>query len=531
MMNWSRQIVLALSLASALPSLAQEGADENAKALEAVARKQLAAEKWDDAYDTLRRAAKLSDASEETQILLAEATFRTGRRNDALEILDDLSSSKDLRVPALFVAVLEAQIEDVNRRGGAPQAVQMKRQDIRDYLSWMIREGKTDLTTLQKYADVCRVLQDAEGLERSAEWLQQHHPKACDGKLALGDAAMAKFYRANQNGEDEAKAQHLAEAQKAFEAAAAMDDDRGEPWQRLGDVHAWSGQVEASNAAYAKALGRSPNSVDLGQLGGRIDGEAMVKVLEAAIERLDKSADAKTRKDDALLRYNAGWYFYYFGQKPSEAVKQFALAVAKEKSYTTSYYYIGRAAYDASDFDGASEGFAALVRETGPQAFAATLRENNPDADSLKIAKDIVGFLVGQMGDMRKRRFDLARDMAYGLTGLEPRSADSWQNYAFFCREAGDYEKSMEAYEKALAIAPKDPAIMNDTALILHFHLYKQKGAMDRAKKMYKEAIELAEKELKDPKISEERKAIVSVALRDARNNLRKAEKGIRTPG
>ncbi len=66
----------------------------------------------------------------------------------------------------------------------------------------------------------------------------------------------------------------------------------------------------------------------------------------------------------------------------------------------------------------------------------------------------------------------------------------------FFCRETGRYEDALAAYERCLALEPDNARYINDTALILLYHLHRD---LDRAETMFRHAIELGQKACDNP--------------------------------
>lgn len=96
-------------------------------------------------------------------------------------------------------------------------------------------------------------------------------------------------------------------------------------------------------------------------------------------------------------------------------------------------------------------------------------------------------------------------------------SSDDWNNYAFFARDTGKYEESYAAYERALELDPSNPALLNDTALILHYHLLRD---LDRAEELYALAIEEGTRLLADEDADQNSQNAAKIAVRDATNNL-----------
>jgi hypothetical protein len=80
----------------------------------------------------------------------------------------------------------------------------------------------------------------------------------------------------------------------------------------------------------------------------------------------------------------------------------------------------------------------------------------------------------------------------------------------------------LEAYERALALEPKNPAYLNDTAVILHYNLRRD---FERALALYAEATVEANRLLEAGGLDPETKDVVQIALRDSKNNRRTLER------
>jgi len=116
-----------------------------------------------------------------------------------------------------------------------------------------------------------------------------------------------------------------------------------------------------------------------------------------------------------------------------------------------------------------------------------------------------------QAGDL-----DGVRD-AFGRLAARFDDAEWWNNHAFFCRETGLYEESFAAYEKCVALEPWNARYVNDTALILLYHLDRD---LDRAEAMFRKAIELGRTACDNPFIDEASREANFGAYTDAMLNL-----------
>ncbi|MBL8898034.1 MAG: tetratricopeptide repeat protein [Planctomycetes bacterium] len=502
--------------------------DESAASLLASARTETQRGEHEKAYALLEKAVKLRDANRDTRFALAECCIATGRSSEAMDLLDALDAEEhsEVRVPRLWVTVLDMRIAELAQGSGAERTIFMRKGDLRDHLVRIVQMDRKDLASMRRLLALCMELRDADNLQRWSTWARSNFPTEGDGYVAAGDVHFLQFLDRKEAEDDAGATAALAKAREAYVEGTNKTPDAAMTWERLGRCAEWAGKPDEAARNYAEALARDPGAVDVAALSGRLGDQAVV-MLERAVKGYDERHPGGATKQESLLRYYAGWYLSYRKEGgAAEGVKQLQLAVDHEPSYADCWYHIGiKCAYDLKDYDRAAEAFA-KIGDSGPERFAAFAQQNGGDPANLKTT---LQFLIVTMNT--KARFDLCRGLAACVVSLEPKNADEWNNYAFFCRESRDYERSIVAYERALGLSPEDPAFLNDTALILHFHLYERKDAMTRAIAMYEKAIQCAKAELAKGNLSDERKQIVQIALRDATNNLALAKKGERRRG
>jgi len=92
-----------------------------------------------------------------------------------------------------------------------------------------------------------------------------------------------------------------------------------------------------------------------------------------------------------------------------------------------------------------------------------------------------------------------------------------WNNYAFFCRETGQYEESYTAYSRCIELAPDHARWVNDTGLILLYHLDRD---LDHAQELFERAWELGKTACDNPFVSNEDRDDNFLAYTDAMLNL-----------
>lgn len=144
---------------------------------------------------------------------------------------------------------------------------------------------------------------------------------------------------------------------------------------------------------------------------------------------------------------------------------------------------------DRSDF-----GAARLAAADARNAIDPLLRAT-PDDPQLQLDADSVSYaLFVAAGGEANRDANYATRMSeiHALwewaTSIVTNRADWWNNLGFFAREAGKYEESYAAYRKCVELAPDNVRYVNDTALILLYHLHRD---LDEAQRLLERAVEL----------------------------------------
>ncbi len=169
-----------------------------------------------------------------------------------------------------------------------------------------------------------------------------------------------------------------------------------------------------------------------------------------------------------------------------------------------------RGLYRDNAYPKASRVLLKMERSDFPALLSTIAGQKNP-SDAVAMIRGLAdkSFRIGDL--------EAARDLFKITAEVLVDSADDWNNYAFFARDTGAYEESYRAYERALELDPSNPSLLNDTALILHYHLLRD---LDRAEELYALAIEEGERLLEDDTVDQNAKNAAKIAVRDATNNL-----------
>jgi tetratricopeptide (TPR) repeat protein len=140
------------------------------------------------------------------------------------------------------------------------------------------------------------------------------------------------------------------------------------------------------------------------------------------------------------------------------------------------------------------------------EAYAA-LRDDDEARRGISLTAD----LYYQAGDLAG-----IRD-AFGRAARRFDDAEWWNNHAFFCRETERYEDAYAAYSRCIELAPDNARWVNDTGLILLYHLQRD---LDHAELLFRRAWELGRAVTDNPFASQEAVQENFLAYTDAMLNL-----------
>lgn len=409
-------------------------------------------------------------------------------------------------------------------------------------------------------ARACRHDGDHAASVAAAKRAVEFYPKAVEAQELIGRGTLAQYAAISADASKKAEADALmAEAVAAFtKAIDLVGRPRGGGEQalaatlyaQLGDAHAFGKRTAEAVAAYAEAIGWEPAGFDYSRAYNVLGVDEMVKCLDAGRAHFAKRSTPK----DARMATLEWWRGYaLFSQKDptrnEEAEKCFADCMELWPAYTNAWYYTARLRFDRKDFDGAlaalrtMDGAYDRKREEQPQRV-------NPELVALVQydSRDVIR-LFGIIEHCMAKSPAALEDAAF-LTEIQcaafPDQHTYWNNLGLFWRDAADmhvgrkgrtgmndaerarfmpmYERSFEAYTRALELSPGNPAYLNDGAVILHFYLERE---YERALAMYIEATAAAEKLLAGGDVSAEDRPVVEIALRDSKDNRRQLERKI----
>ena len=518
---------------------------DSVDALIAKGRALLAHGKAAEAQAIFEQATAKDGSSLRTRTWILRSWMDQGRINDALGEIDKLAKDNSGRaeIDYLYGMAFFISAKDRIAQGAGGSIVAMNYGDTSRYLQAALKADP------QTYTDAYATLAEAAWNTQEFAVARSAAEKACalepndiETAWLLAQIAFSQYQQALADDTHKAEADGHAKAvadacNKADQVCAksTKEEDklfRGKLHARLGELAEWKQDKAGAAKEYGLALGFDPASADLAGLFGRIGGESFLAAIEEGCAQFTKNWGEANKGDATLL-----WWLGYarLDQKQYEKSEQaFAAAMKKWPQYYNAWFYTAMARYARQDYDGA---LAAITRhyDANRDDLVATFLQNRDY--NLRV----FDFLIGRSATKR----DLDAAMLSEVQALAVGDNwNYWNNAGLFYRDAGtplqrseneedrklaagDFEKSYGCYQSALALEPNNPALLNDTAVMLHYYLDRD---LEKAKEMYRKATERAQIELARKDLKPDLKELYTTALRDSKNNLAKLEKGDKRP-
>ncbi|MCA8955353.1 MAG: tetratricopeptide repeat protein [Planctomycetes bacterium] len=511
----------ALLLLCATPAVAQvSGEDFRARAFAAYSAGKLA-----EASDLFMRLFHAGAADRDLLRTGAECLEKNQRFNDALDVL--ARGKKQFPDDEVFRVAL-ARVYNLKAAGLLKSTGKLDTNAVFNFQD-AIREAKELLATKPDNRDARLILANSyytigkwEEAKQQADELVKRFPAHPGGHIVLGDLAFEHFklhrQKLNQKGADttDATMQKVAgareSARNSYSEAIRLDPERLIAHYKLGDLCAWNGETKQALAHYRAALLLDPNApVSHSWVASSLDPAARYAYYEQLGKDYLTKPGADKSKAALLVWYAANAQAAQ--KKYLEAEQLYTLSASFNPSYAQGHYYaMYYAYYNRKDQDAALL-HAARYAAAAPIEFADLVRASS-ERESVT---QLIDFLARQA--MNKNNLPASRDLNRVLAALVD-TADAWNNYAFMARESGQFDASEKAYRHALEIEPTSGQLMNDLAVILHFHK-RTVESWREAERLYVAAGKAAKSVLADSRASKARKDSARVTVRDAGNNLR----------
>ena len=513
-------------------------------------RAELAAGRAAEAEALFTRVAEADGGKLRTRMWVLRAWMDQGRSNDTLDALDELNSQgqKGPDLDYLYGMAFARRAEGLVADGVGDSSVEMNFIDATNLLKQSVeRDPARYRDAWLQLARAAWFTQELETARWASEEAVRHQPEDGEVWLARARIAMSEFVNAegSEPGGAEAEAalaRALESFQKGLELLGPAEGERAAKVARaateLGNAFLWRQRGAEATSAYARAITAAPGNFDYGQAfqllaGAPADPEhpsGFRPALEQAREALAASGRLAGQEAGVLLWW-LGWARFNDGAwVASEEAFHESLALAPE--YTNAWFYIGLARHYAKDSLRAVE-----AMRTGWAADPASMVTTVAGAGgSQRAFESLLAWCAAQEPP---RNLDAAF-LAEMLTQAQPEDPRHWNNLGLFLRDEGEraeyaafkkeapepdaawladlYQRSYRAYQKALELTPDDPQVINDTALMLHYHL---DGDLAEVEATYRRALARLEELLAGSDLSEEDRARFEQTKSDIGVNLK----------
>lgn len=513
-------------------------------------RAELAAGRASEAEAIFQRVSAADGGSLRTQMWVLRAWMEQGRGNDTLDALDALNHAgvKGPDLDYLYGMAFARRAEGLVADGVSDSSIEMNFIDATGLLKQAVElDANRYRDAWLPLARAAWFTQELETARWASQEAVQRMPEDGEAWLARARIAMSEFVNAegSEPGGAEAEAalaRALESFQKGLELLGPAEGERAAKVARaateLGNAYLWRQRGAEASAAYARAIAAAPASFDYGQAfqllaGAPRDPErpsGFRPTLELARESL-ASAGRLQGPEAGVLLWWLGWARFNDGAwVESEQAFQEGLALAPE--YTNAWFYIGLARHYAKDSSGA-----VTAMRTGWAADPTSMVSTVASAGgSQRAFESLLAWCAAQEPP---RNLDAAF-LAEMLTEAQPEEPRHWNNLGLFLRDEGErveyaafkkegpepdaawladlYQRSYRAYQKALELTPDDPQVINDTALMLHYHL---DGDLAEVEATYRRALARLDELLAQSDLSEEDRARFEQTKSDIGVNLK----------
>ena len=489
-------------------------------------------------------AACQQEPSPKTRVWKTRGWIAAQRFDDALGAIDELKAENAPAglVDYLFGLAFLGQAKQAVATTGGGQYTQGQFEDALRSLKKAVRTDAARFqdawTALAESAWYC---QDLEAGREAAEKALAFDRQNPDVHVILGRVRFSA-YVAEQDAA--AKEELWKSTYAAFEKAVTL---LGAPTEvprqsllaevhvQLGNLHGWKADMASAAASFASAVSWDPARVNFPQAYNVLGSTSFLAMCEDGSKRFA----ARAGENDARNATASWWtgFAQFENAKWPECEASFRNAVRLWPAFANSWYYVYRAAFSQQRY---AESIEALYnfRRADPEGLVQTI------AGDLGRNTGVLNGLIAWCADPEKQKGPVRNEDAAMIcdlfTRLEPEVSRHWNNLGLFLRDQGDalrmkrgakpdpevladlWARSYAAYERSLELNPKDPNVINDTAVMLHYYLKRE---YDRVEVMYTQSNARAVEELARTDISADDRAVIEIAKRDSADNLRRLKK------
>jgi hypothetical protein len=460
-----------------------------------------------------------------TRMWVLRAWMDQGRSNDTLDALDalDHAGQKGPEMTYLYGMAFARRAEGYIEDGVTDSSVQNNFLDATAFLSQVTRaDASLYHDAFLPLARSAWYVSDFETARWAADRAVELAADSPEAWLERGRIAMAQFGAAREaDPESELAQAHLGDAVVSFQRAlgafatrTSAEDAarRAEAAMQLGHAFLWQKKTADATAAYAQAIAANPAGFDYGATYESLKGapqdleDDRPSGFRAALEEAAAQFPASTATQDpgsGTLYWWLGWARFSAAdwRRSQEA---FQLALARAPEFSNAWFYIGLARQYLKDSAGAVE-----AMRTGWAADPPSMVSAAASSGGAQRAFESLLFWCSEQEPARNLDAAFLSEM---LTQAMPSEPRHWNNLGLFLRDEGErleldaykkktpkpdkalladlYRRAYSAYQHALELHPGDPQLVNDTALMLHYHL---DGDPSEVERQYRHALQLTE--------------------------------------
>jgi tetratricopeptide (TPR) repeat protein len=309
---------------------------------------------------------------------------------------------------------------------------------------------------------------------------------------------------------------------------------------QLGHAMVWKQKGPEATDAYATAIAWNPRgfdyerAVEFLRAAPPSPGDERPSGFQAALELAKTRLEASAAPADQGLAWMLWWLGWarFSAADWTRSEEAFLRALELEPDLANSWFYVGLARQYRKDSEGALQAMHAGW-DANPTEM---IRTAAGAGGALRAFEALLGWCATQKP---ARNLDAAF-LAEMLAEAMPEEPRHWNNLGLFLRDEGEYlerqayrkkapapdpavledlyARSYRAYLRALELNPGDPQLINDTALMLAYHL---DGDLAEVERMYRRALALVDDTLAGTDLSSDDRTRFEQTSKDIGLNLK----------